>query len=243
MAYNRNRLSKITAAMNTTVVFDYNVTGEPVSPRVTSLNCFNYVTSTDTMAQVMADDYFLDTPEEFGIGDWIYVQASNGSIILEILDLNVGVEQKFYPAAAAIPATVLVQPVLGQTVTQTTHITSAQLLAGLTYALTTAPAGDFKYMFLGASVTLDYNTTAYTTGITTLTVHYGAAGPACSSTIANTFLALTADSSAMIIPIAVAGTAEGTMNDALTMVAVGQPVVGNSPLTVDTTYVIVSSTI
>jgi hypothetical protein len=247
MPYIAKQLSRINAGNNTTVVFDYNTTGLPTTPRATSVNCWNYITAPDEddnedgMRDVMAANYFVSTPSLFAPGDWIYVKAANGSIILEVSEVNVGVQQKFFPAAAAIPATVLTQPVLGQIVTETTIISSADLLGGLTYGLTSAPATGNKYLFLGASLTLDFGTVAYAAATTTLSVRYGAAGPVCSNTVANTFLAAAADSSSMMIPIAVAVTAEATMRGALTLVAVGQPVDGNGALTVDCTYVVVES--
>ncbi len=192
-----------------------------------------YSSSTDTLATIVTDDYFLSVAGSLSADDLIYCAGSDGKGTFAVF--------------VATSTSVKLGASDGATVNRVV-ITSAEvlLLATTPKVLVPAPGAGKIAIFEGCHVQLDYNSVAYTESSDNLVVAYtNAAGVVVSQVIEMTgFITLTADSSTRGFPAInpiVANT--GCANQALVLdnnnANFGND--GDSTLTVDTFYRIVNA--
>jgi len=193
---------------------------------------FAYVSTDDTLATIIADDYFLEVTNALAADDLIYIVGTDGKGTFTVL--------------ASSATTVTLGSSDGLVVSRVT-VTSAEvlLLATTPKELVAAPGAGKILLFEGCHIQLDYNSVAYTESADNLVVAYtNAAGVVVSQIIEMTgFITLTADSStrgfAAINPI-VANT--GNENQALVLDNNNANFggAGDSPLIIDTFYKVIN---
>lgn len=132
-------------------------------------------------------------------------------------------------------------------ITETKNLTSAQVkaLRSTPQDLTAAPGADKFIQLLGATLTLDYGSNAFTESSDNLVIQYETSGVDATAAItSNGFLTATADTLAVAVPAAIAGAAASSFNNKkLQLFNTGDgEIAGNaandSVLTVSVTYVV-----
>ena len=190
-----------------------------------------YESTTDTMATILAANYFLTVGNSLDPFDLIYIVATDGRGTFEV--------------TSASATAVTMGPSSGVAVARVTIPTASVLdLADTPYQLVAAPGAGRILYFEGALLQLDYNTVQYTENADNLDVRYTAeAGVAVSTVIECTgFIDQAADTFARALPVLNAITANSAgENAALVLVNPNDDfAAGNSPLIVDTYYRIVT---
>lgn len=226
MAFDRNRWSRVTDAMNTgAVTVDGTVYNGPA--------LFTYASASDTLATIAAANYFADAVYDLAAGDYIWTAGSDGNQVVSVAAVD--------RAAGTISVTGDVLGIINSNVT----VSSAELLALATTPkeLVAAPGAGFMLQFFGAELILDYNSVAYTESGDNMGIKYtDAAGVQVSNTIESTgFIDQTADTVTNAIQgsdlIVAAASAE---NQALVLDNLGSNfAAGNSPMYVNVTYKVV----
>ena len=214
------------------MAFDINSFNNWSSGAAKGAKSWSYSSSTDTLATILADDYFLAVNGGLSADDLIYVVASDG-------------KGNFYVASSS-STTVTLGATDGITVSRVTLSAAEVLLLATTpIELVAAPGAGKILMFDACQIQLDYNVTAYTEAGDNLAVAYtDASGVEVSQAIEMTgFITLTADAStrgrAKNNPIVLNS---GCENQALVLKNSGSNFAGggDSPLVVDTFYRIVN---
>jgi hypothetical protein len=191
-----------------------------------------YVSASDTLATILADDYFVTVGNALAADDLIYCVGSDG--------------QGTFTVATASATAVTMGSSSGIATTRTTIAAAAVLLLATTPAeLVPAPGAGKILYFEGCHIQLDWGTVAYTEAGDNLVVKYtNAAGVAVSTVIEMTgFITLVADSSTRGLPVLDAIVANtGNENQALVLdnnnANFGNA--GDSPLVVDTFYRVIN---
>ena len=171
------------------MAFDINSFNNWSSGAAKGPKAWAYSSTVDTLATILADDYFLSVHGSLSVDDVIYIVGSDG-------------KGNFYVASSS-STTVTLGSSDGVAVVRTT-VTAAEvlLLATTQKELVAAPGAGKILMFEGCHIQLDYGTVAYTESNDNLVVAYtSAAGVVVSQIIEMTgFITLTADSSTRGFP-------------------------------------------
>lgn len=132
-------------------------------------------------------------------------------------------------------------------ITEVTNLTSAQVkaLKATPIALTAAPGADKFIQLLGATLTLDYGSNAFTESSDDLVIEYETSGVDATAAItSNGFLTATADTLAVAVPAAIAGAATASFKGKKLMLnnsgdgEIAGNAANDSQLTVAVTYVV-----
>lgn len=201
--------------------------GAAVGPR-----SWAYENTADTLATILANDYFLPVGNGLDANDLIYCVGSDG--------------RGTFTVSAASGTAVVMGESEGQAVARVT-VTAAEvlLLATTVKELVAAPGANKILVFEGCHIQLDWVGVAYTEAADNLVVNYtNAAGVTVSQVIEMTgFITLVADSSTRGFPAInpiVANT--GAENQALVLdnnnANFGNA--GDSPLVIDTFYRVIN---
>ena len=191
-----------------------------------------YEHATDTMAVILADDYFVTVGQSLDVDDEIYINALDSAGTFAVLTAS---------------STAVTMGGSTSIITVRTTITAAQVLLLATTPIELAPApGAGKILaFEGCHVQLDWVGVAYTEAADNLVVVYtNAAGVVVSQIIEMTgFITLVADSSTRGFP-AINPIVANTANENQALVLDNNNAnfgnAGDSPLVVDTFYRIVN---
>lgn len=228
MAFNRDRFSRVSDAMNTgKVTVDTTPYNGPAM--------FTYASDDDTAAQIAAADYFADAVYSLAVGDYIWADGSDTNQILQV------------SAVDRVAGTISTGEVGVATETRVVTVTSAELLALATTPkeLVPAPGAGKFLMFVGAQFVLDYNSVAYTESGDNLGIKYtNASGVQVSNTIETTgFIDQTADTITNAIAASdVIVAASGAVNQALVLDNLGSNFAsGDSPVYVIINYKVLAS--
>jgi len=191
-----------------------------------------YESTTDTLATVLADDYFVSVGQSLDPNDLIYINASDGT-------------GTFAVSSASATAVVMGASEGSANVRVTIPAASVLLLATTPYELVPAPGAGKILMYEGSLIQLDYGTIAYTEAGDNLGVKYtNAAGVQVSTTVEMTgFITLTADSTTRALPVLDAIVANSASeNQALVLDNLNANFgnAGDSPLVVDTQFRVVN---
>jgi hypothetical protein len=149
-----------------------------------------YVSSADTTATCLADDYFLEMGNALDAGDTIYLKASDGT--------------GTFTVKAASASTVTMGSSVGvATLTVTVPTASVLILVGTAYELVPAPGAGKILYFEGAHLQLDYNSVQYTEAADNLQIAYTSGAGVVVSTLIETtgFIDQAADTSTRALPV------------------------------------------
>jgi len=200
-----------------------NVTsGKAAGPRMWAYN-----STTDTLATIIADDYFADVGRSLTANDQIYCLGTDGYGTFQVL--------------SASATSVVLGSSVGSASTRTTIATAAVLLLATTPAeLVAAPGAGKILLFDTAHFQLDYATTQYTESADNLVVKYtSAAGVAVSTVVECTgFIDQAADTSTRALAVLDAIVANSANENAALVLDNNNAnfAAGDSPLIVDTYY-------
>lgn len=190
-----------------------------------------YVSTGDTMATILADDYFVDVGQSLTANDLIYIVGSDG--------------EGTFVVSSASATSVVMGASSGVAHTRVTIPTASVLLLATTpYELVPAPGAGKILYFEGAHFQLDYATTQYTEAGDNLGVKYtNAAGVQVSTTVECTgFIDQAADTSTRALAVLDAIVANAANeNQALVLDNLNANfAAGDSALIVDTFYRVVN---
>lgn len=190
-----------------------------------------YESTADTLATILADDYFVDVGNALDANDLIYCVGSDG--------------EGTFAVSSASATSVVLGASSGIAHSRVTIATADVLLLATTpYELVPAPGAGKILYFEGALFQLDYNSVQYTEAGDNLAVKYtNAAGVAVSTTVECTgFIDQAADTSVRGLPVLNAIVANAANeNQALVLDNLGNNFgAGNSALVVDTFYRVVN---
>lgn len=189
-----------------------------------------YVSTADTLATILADDYFVTVGQSLTANDLIYCVGTDG-------------EGTFKVSAASATA-VTMGSSSGVATVRVTIPTASVLLLTTPYELVPAPGAGKILVFDSVHLQLDYATTQYTEAGDNLGVKYtNAAGVQVSSTIECTgFIDQAADTSTRGVAVTDAIVANAANeNQALVLDNLNANfAAGDSPLIVDTFYRVVN---
>ena len=214
------------------MAFDINDLNNWTSGAAAGPRSWAYVSTADTLATILADDYFLEAGNGLSANDLIYCVGTDG--------------KGTFTVSSSSATSVVMGASDGVAVARVT-VTAAEvlLLATTPKELVAAPGADKILIFEGCSIQLDWVGVAYTEAADNLVVVYtNAAGVVVSQVIEMTgFITLVADSSTrgfpVINPIVANSAAE---NQALVLdnnnANFGNA--GDSPLVIDTFYRVVN---
>lgn len=228
MAFNRDRWSRVSDAMNTgQITIDGTLYNGPAM--------FTYASDSDSAATIAAADYFADVVYSLAVGDYIWADGSDTNQILQVsaVDRDAG--------------TVSTGEVGVATETRVVTVSSAELLALATTPKELVPApGAGKFIqFVSAQFVLNYNSAAYTEAGDNLGIKYtNASGVQVSNTIEMTgFIDQTADTLTNAVSASdVIVAASGAVNQALVLDNLGSNfAAGDSPVDVIVNYKVLLS--
>lgn len=214
------------------MAFDINSFNNVTSGAAKGNRLWSYNSSTDTLATVVADDYFLTVTNSLTANDLIYVVASNGT--------------GWFFVNSATSSTVTLGSSEGAAHVKV-DITSAEVLAlrATPKELVAAPGANKILVFESILLQVNYNSAAYTESSDNMAVRYtNGSGVIVSSTIEATgFVDATADASVRGVAITDAIVANSAAeNKALVLhnTGDGEYASGNSPLVADVFYRVVN---
>ena len=214
------------------MAFALNSFNNVTSGAAASGRMYAYKTTSDTLATVLADDYFVDLGTALATDDLIQVVTSDGVGTFKVL--------------TATSSTVVLGASMGLVHTRTTIPTASVLtLRASAYTIAPAPGVGKIDVFESALLQLDYNSAAYVETDDNMRIQYIGDAIALSDTIEATgFIDATADTTTRAIAVKDAIVANSaTENKALTIAnfGSGEYTTGNSPLIVDTYFYVVSA--
>lgn len=214
------------------MAFDIDYFNNTTSGAANGPKQWTYEDDTDTLATIIADDYFLTVGNALDANDLIYIVASDGEGIFKV-------------SSASATSVVLGASVGSANVRVTIPAASVLLLATTAYELVPAPGAGKILMYEGSLIQLDYGTTAYTEAGDNLGVKYtDAAGVQVSTTVEMTgFITLTADATTRALPVLDAIVANSASeNKALVLDNLNNNFgnAGDSPLIVDTQFRVIN---
>ncbi len=239
MPFTINTFVRNNVGMNTETVYD-RTTGV-VGPRTSGINSFSYTTQ-DPMDVVVADDYFVSIANNLAPGDLIKVERLGATGFPQetytFMITNVIIQVLNAPPLPIINA--FVSGRLDGLVDVAILVSPAQILGGFAVpiAITNAPGAAEFIILQSLALSLQWATTPYGGGAT-ITPVYETSGVVAGSTIANTFLAATANAVAIGVPGSIATTdLANLLNRRLMLSFSAAPTGGDSPVRVNATYTI-----
>lgn len=214
------------------MAFDLDSFNNITSGAAKGVRIWGYKSTTDTMATVLADDYFLQMINALDQGDLIYIQSSDG-------------RGQFY-VNTATGGTVVLGASEGAAYTNVT-VSSAEMLTlrATPKQLVPAPGAGKILMLDSAWLQLDFNTSAYTESTDNMAIKYtDASGVTVSIEIEATgFVDATVDTSVRALPVLNATVANSAAeNQALVLnnIGDGEYASGDSPVLVNIYYRVIN---
>ena len=245
MAFSRENWSRTSLAMNTGIV-SVNGTDEG-GPAM-----FSYRSASDNSATIAGANYFAPAVRDLSVSDLLFCQGSDTFQVLSVatLDRDAGtITTSSTGIASSVGTSNLVDDAVTlakldegtiQAATVTIATGDVLTLATTPVELVAAPGAGKVLHFVGAQLSLDYNSAAYAESGDNLQIKYtDASGVAVSAAIEATgFADATADTLTNAIPKAdVIVAASGAANQALVLDNTGSNwTTGDSPIIVTTYY-------